>query len=495
MLSVFIVVSSAEHYSVNNICLPKYLHLEEREMLRQKTSQLALLLLLSLLTYAFNIQSASASGTIYIRANGSIDPPTAPIQRNVDVYTFTNDITGSIIVEKDNIVVDGACHTLQGTGSETGIDLSGRTNVTIQNAEIKTFDSAIYLSSSSHITILGTTISDSSDGIWISDSSSNSISQNNITANVLEGIYILVSSDNSISGNNIIANIFDGIYLYSSSNNIISMNNIENNGYGISPYYSSDNRIFHNNFINNTSQVNPNTPTDVWDDGYPSGGNYWSDYTGVDEKSGPNQNLPGSDGIGDTPYGIDENNQDRYPLMKTHNIGIQNVTTSKTVVGQGYKVGINAKITNYGANSETFNITVYVNTTSISTQTLTLRSISSTTVAFTWNTSGFAKGNYTINAYIEPVSGEIDTMDNAFTNGWVIVAMIGDIAGPLGNVPDGKVDMRDIAKVARRFGADLWHPLWDSNCDTTGSIIGVPDNKIDMRDIAIVAKQFGKTDP
>jgi len=55
--------------------------------------------------------------------------------------------------------------------------------------------------------------------------------------------------------------------------------------------------------------------TNVWNDGYPSGGNYWSDYTGVDEKSGPNQDQPGSDGIGDTPYFIDGYNQDRYPLM------------------------------------------------------------------------------------------------------------------------------------------------------------------------------------
>lgn len=51
------------------------------------------------------------------------------------------------------------------------------------------------------------------------------------------------------------------------------------------------------------------------DDGYPSGGNYWSDYSGVDEKSGPNQDLSGSDGIGDTPYVIDENNTDHYPLI------------------------------------------------------------------------------------------------------------------------------------------------------------------------------------
>jgi len=78
---------------------------------------------------------------------------------------------------------------------------------------------------------------------------------------------------------------------------------------------SSNNSIYHNDFVANTQQVSANGCTNSWDDDYPSGGNYWSDYTGVDEKSGPNQNQTGNDGIGDTPYVIDANNRDRYPLM------------------------------------------------------------------------------------------------------------------------------------------------------------------------------------
>jgi len=68
----------------------------------------------------------------------------------------------------------------------------------------------------------------------------------------------------------------------------------------------------------------------VWDDGYPSGGNFWSDYEGVDEKSGSNQDQPGSDGVGDTAYAIDVNNTDRYPLMapfSMFNAGTWNETT------------------------------------------------------------------------------------------------------------------------------------------------------------------------
>jgi hypothetical protein len=53
----------------------------------------------------------------------------------------------------------------------------------------------------------------------------------------------------------------------------------------------------------------------AWDDGYPSGGNYWSDYAGADAFSGPDQDVPGSDNIGDTPYQISTGESDRYPHM------------------------------------------------------------------------------------------------------------------------------------------------------------------------------------
>jgi len=67
---------------------------------------------------------------------------------------------------------------------------------------------------------------------------------------------------------------------------------------------SANNLIFHNNFINNTIQVSSSGSTDFWDNGQQ--GNYWSDYNGTDSNQ---------DGIGDTPYIIEENNTDRYPLM------------------------------------------------------------------------------------------------------------------------------------------------------------------------------------
>jgi len=126
------------------------------------------------------------------------------------------------------------------------------------------------------------------------------------------------------------------------------------------------------------------------------------------------------------------------------------------VVCQGFSATINVTVANQGDITETFNVTAYANVTAIQTETLTLTSGNSTTPAFTWNTTGFAKGNYTLSAYAEPVPGETNTADNNLTGGWVIVSIAGDVTGGTRNpwdfVPDGKCDGKDIALVALHFG-------------------------------------------
>jgi len=137
------------------------------------------------------------------------------------------------------------------------------------------------------------------------------------------GLSFKFSDGNKISSSDIYSNNF-GIYLDGSYNNILVNNTISNNGVGIrlggNP--SVNNLICHNNFVNNSRQVDyevlevpPMYWVNIWDNGYPSGGNYWSDYTRVDLHRGLYQNDTGSDGIGDVPYVIDENNKDLYPLM------------------------------------------------------------------------------------------------------------------------------------------------------------------------------------
>ena len=103
------------------------------------------LLVLGIFTSSFYIQSVKAIGTIYIRTDGSIDPATAPIQRNGDLYTLTDNIESSedgIVVMRNNTMVDGGDYTVHNNGTSyhpVGIDLTGTNNVTIKNLNVNAF--------------------------------------------------------------------------------------------------------------------------------------------------------------------------------------------------------------------------------------------------------------------------------------------------------------------------------------------------------------------
>ncbi len=427
-----------------------------------KTVSFLLIAILLIGTAAyFNIQPVRAEGTIYIRADGSIDPATAPIVRSGDVYVIVDDINGSIVIQRNNMTLDGAGFTIQGGGAEHGIDLLQICNVTIKDIVIlggchsgiyldgsssinlhgnyvrntswgagigltnssnsRVFDndldtmvycegiyayyssnnsifsnrisnvgpgSGILVSSSSNNNISYNDVTLSNFGINIEESSSNELSNNSVIGNLCWGIGVTSSFNNTISTNTITANGDYGVSLAGGSNNVVSGNNITGHAYeGIEIYgRSSDNSIiyndihdngntgilnicsnntqitgnnitnnfngieiwasanatvarnsitanyacgvgfqnstgrhfiFHNNFLDNTNQVYNlySVTVDAWNDSYPSGGNYWSDLNPTDTYSGPYQNETGRDKIGDTPYIIDENNTDNYPLI------------------------------------------------------------------------------------------------------------------------------------------------------------------------------------
>ena len=315
---------------------------------------------------------------IYIRADGSVDPSNASIS-NVDnsYYTFTADIYGSIVIERDNIVVDGRNYVLQGhsTRNATGIDLSARTNVTITNLELKNFGYGVYLYSatdnvvsqndlrynnygieldySSNNAVYENTITNSEGAIGLSESEDNTITKNSldsntysisvtsssnnnisentitnsegaialyqsdsnvITENYLEqnmyGISLTVCSDNSISNNSAVACSY-AVAISQASDNIIEENYLGGNNYGVQVTYSSDNILFHNSFVFNTYQVSSSDSVNVWDNGYSNGGNFWADYQILYPDA---EEVDGS-GKWDTPYVIDEYNQDNYPLL------------------------------------------------------------------------------------------------------------------------------------------------------------------------------------
>ncbi|MCK4481642.1 right-handed parallel beta-helix repeat-containing protein [Candidatus Bathyarchaeota archaeon] len=217
--------------------------------------------------------SQTTGNTIYIRSDGTVDPPTAPIQRVADVYTLTSNINESIVIERDNIVVDGAGYILQSDGG-IGFSLSHRANVTVKNCRVTGFligikleysnDTtisyntvtnngyyAIYLQYSNNNTILGNTATNNNYGIYLQDSGNNTLS-NNIAANNVYCAFYLDHSNNSVISRNIATSNRDGFFAHYSSHNTFADNTATNNdAYGIKLYHSNKNTLSHNTAKNN----------------------------------------------------------------------------------------------------------------------------------------------------------------------------------------------------------------------------------------------------
>ena len=154
------------------------------------------------------------------------------------------------------------------------------------------------------VNISGFTIANGTNGIMLETCNGSIIRDNNINADTT-GIWLYHSNNNTISDNLLSESGWVGLLLCGhSSKNIILRNTIENKTIGIE-LTGRNNLIYHNNFVNNQNQTSMlESFNNTWDNSLE--GNYWSNYEGRDADQ---------DGIGDTPYLIDVNNQDNYPLM------------------------------------------------------------------------------------------------------------------------------------------------------------------------------------
>jgi parallel beta-helix repeat protein len=285
---------------------------------------------------------------------------------------LTEDHSGEIIIEADNVTLDGNGHTITGPGAwgwnstmrmwvpVTGISINWRAGVIVKNCRVTNFAYGLTLDMSDYCTLMNNTVY---GNVWSGISVTFSLN-NNILANTVydtrdvdtynfdaSGFAVEMSFGNVFEGNKAYDNgrgfsigefeseIFEeyrGFIPEEYKGNIFEGNTVESNteaGFWIGTPLEPPpfkNIFFHNNLIGNAIQAflyrdygYPNK----WDDDYPSGGNYWSNYEGVDADG---------DGIGDTPYEIptfyyewdeddedpnpipsepDGNNVDRYPLM------------------------------------------------------------------------------------------------------------------------------------------------------------------------------------
>lgn len=176
-------------------------------------------------------------------------------------------------------------------------------------------------------------------------------------------------------------------------------------------------------------------------------------------------------------------NDGEVTVIGVHDIAVANVTPLKTIVGQSYPMHINVIVENQGDLTETFNVTAYANTTTIETLEVALESGASRTLTFTWNTTGFSKGNYTISAYAWPVLGETDTSDNTFTGNTVTVTIPGDVNG------DFDVNILDVSRICGIYGAEQGQGLFIPECDIDN------DGTITILDVVIACSHYGQTDP
>jgi hypothetical protein len=245
-----------------------------------------------------------------------------------------------------------------------------------------------------------------------------------------------------------------------------------------------------------------NVQTNVWDDGYPPGGNYWSDYTGVDVKSGPNQDQPSSDGIGDTPYIIDEYNQDNYPLMKpwsptpvvnatvdinpdTLNLrangkwitahielpegyDVSHINVYSIVLNNTIPVDIEASVTIGDYDNDTIpDLMVKLNKTRVSMYILG---------------QNITYGNVTLT--LTGIVKQSHLHDVTFEGSDIIKvsALIGDVDC------DGEISIFDIVSAAASYGSKQGQPCWNPNADWA-PVYGL----IDIYDLVTIAYHYGKT--
>jgi parallel beta-helix repeat protein len=255
--------------------------------------------------------------------------------------------TGIVVhIARDAVNVTGLSIRESGCWPEACIALDNVKNCVISanivdnNNKTSVAFVGIFLHSSERNTITGNDVRNNPIGINVRQSSSNTVIENRVTHAHL-GIQVCNTSNNNlVSGNNLtdceigvavnqgsqhnrlFRNQIEcsnetGIGIgVSSNNNLVVANAIADSYYGIRILSSSNNTLYHNRIIDNNIQgYVTGGYTNQWDNGYPSGGNYWSNCNKKDLFSDLDQNQPGSDGIGDTPYAIDSYNIDNYPLI------------------------------------------------------------------------------------------------------------------------------------------------------------------------------------
>jgi parallel beta-helix repeat protein len=395
-----------------------------------------------------------------------------------------------VVVNKTLSIIGkkGSAPIFGGGGSGVAITLlSGASGSTIAGVVTTYWDIGILIRNASDCKIYDNIISlIKYNGIVLEGANA---AHNLVYCNMFERNGVAINLTSSSNDSDVFQNILSsggaGICLESDGNSVYA-NTISGNDVGINITNSNDNEFYHNNFEGNSVQLHISVSTgNTWDNGYPSGGNYWSDHTAIDVHGGPYQNETGSDGIVDTPYVVAGNDVDNYPLSKPfslHNIGITKLVGSKTVVGQSYTLRISVKIQNLGMYDESFTLIVSANETVLDRVAVGVTMKKSVAFDLSLSTSKLTVGNYTLSVVTDNLPGETENSDNSF-NCSVTVTIPGDLNG------DFTVDIYDAIILANAYNSKPGGQYWNPNADINS------DNIVDIYDAIILANHYNQHYP
>jgi parallel beta-helix repeat protein len=371
--------------------------------------------------------------------------------------------------------------TLVGEDAETTVIDANATGAAIEikasNVNISSFTlrnggigtSAIYLSSVQHCSILATSIRNNDLGICINSSSNNMIAGNTITF-CRTGVLLNSSKYNVFHDNRIANNLEVGASL--------------DNG-------SSDNRFCHNNFVDNEEQMQiTNSTGNSFDNGYPSGGNYWSDYRSVDMYCGAAQTTDGSDGIGDTPYEVVPQGEDHYPFTSywySPEVTVSNISMTGSAplqlltLGRGMICIVDVTLVNRRPYTTACNLTVSACSTTVEAFLLELKPEETRHFTVQMNTTEYEFGTYTLWVSTSIAADEDTLIEDTTHGGSLLVTILGDVDG------SHTVDIYDIVLLSTCYETNVKDPgyIYSYDLDNT--------TEINIFDLVLAASNYGAT--
>jgi parallel beta-helix repeat protein len=255
------------------------------------------------------------------------------VQRGIGIEI--KDVSAYVVVRDCTVVGNGR--------AGTGILLRGAPHVQVVNCQLADLAAGVFLYQNAQGSVDRNTISSCRRGIAGTESDGVVLTGNRIEKSAERGLFLWRCHD-AIMADNVLLACTDGIYLDSCHRDMLARNRVEGSVHGIFlwdsfncqatenivrgcelgfaiVHTSEDNRVFGNTFGENDRAATCDNPQNLWDAGYPEGGNFWGGESFSDVLSGETQDRDGSDGIADQPREIPFGSMDRYPLMQEPPVG------------------------------------------------------------------------------------------------------------------------------------------------------------------------------